>query len=111
MANDPNLDEGTMIPLVNPSTGETLARQGELLVDASSRAFPIVRGVARICASENYAQNFGKQWNMFRSTQIDRHDTGQIQSELRFFKTTCWTSQQLDSKDVLEVGSGAGRFS
>jgi SAM-dependent methyltransferase len=99
------------IPLINPLNGLPLSRAGDAFEDSEGRRFPVVRDVPRFCDASNYTENFGKQWNLFRTTQIDRPAEGQTQSEERFFKTTGWSPEQLDGEDVLEVGSGAGRFS
>jgi len=99
------------ITLINPATGRQLRRIGDALVDVEGRNFPIIAGVPRICDRENYAGSFGKQWNLFADTQIDRPGSGLVASERRFFEETGWTPEELDDLDVLEVGSGAGRFS
>jgi SAM-dependent methyltransferase len=99
------------IALINPLNGLPLSPVGDALVDAEGNRFPVVRQVPRICDPRNYTENFGKQWNLFRATQIDRPTEGQTQSEERFFQTTGWAPEALDGLDVLEVGSGAGRFS
>jgi len=69
----------------------------------------ILRGIPRFVAGENYADNFGLQWNKFRSTQLDSV-SGLPFTENRFWKNTRWTKEELAGKTVLEVGSGAGRF-
>jgi SAM-dependent methyltransferase len=99
------------IALINPANGLPLSPAADALVDAQGNRFPIVREVPRICDPSNYTENFGKQWNLFAGTQIDRPTEGQTQSEERFFQTTGWSPEELDGEDVLEVGSGAGRFS
>jgi SAM-dependent methyltransferase len=99
------------IALINPANGLPLSEAGEWLQDAEGNRFPIVRGIPRVCDASNYAENFGKQWNLFRGTQMDRPEEGQTQSEERFFTTTGWLPETLEGQSVLEVGSGAGRFS
>ncbi len=61
--------------------------------------------------STNYTKSFGFQWNKFAQTQVDRFQHGLSQSKDRFFAVTRWNDQDLTGKNVLEVGSGAGRFS
>ena len=97
------------IRLINPSNGEELERSGDYFIDRSGNSFPVIRGVLRIAREENYTENFGMQWNKFAKTQIDR-DLLDI-SEKRFFAETRWDRNSLDGQNVLEVGSGAGRFS
>ena len=99
------------ITVVNPVNRLPLEERDGALIDAEGNNFPIVRSVPRICEPSNYAESFGKQWTMFRGTQIDRRDSGQTQSETRFFETTGWRPEELADLDILEVGSGAGRFS
>ena len=57
---------------------------------------------------KNYTDNFGYQWNKYRKTQID--DNLLQSSKIRFFNETNFTKEDLDNKNILEVGSGAGRF-
>lgn len=99
------------VTLINPANGNPLRDTGDALVDPEGHRFPVIAGVPRICESDNYAQSFGKQWTMFADTQIDRPESGLVASERRFFEETGWTPEELDGLDVLEVGSGAGRFS
>jgi SAM-dependent methyltransferase len=99
------------VQIVNPANGLPLRRAGDFLVDAEGHRFPVLAGVPRICDRENYTSNFGIQWNAFRKTQIDSAmGQGRI-SEFRFFAETAWGRDELDGLDILEVGSGAGRFS
>lgn len=100
-----------MVQLVNPATRQPLVRDGETLVDKSGARFPMINGIPRFCPASNYTDNFGKQWNLFQTTQIDRADEEIRVSETRFFRTTGWSPEDLAGLDILEVGSGAGRFS
>jgi len=70
--------------------------------------FPIVGGVPRFVSSENYAKGFGIEWNHFNRTQFDDF-TGVSLSKKRFFEETKWAAD-LSDELILEVGSGAGRF-
>jgi len=98
------------IQLINPKNGLPLETHEDQLRDAEGNAFPIVAGIPRIAEVDNYTENFGKQWNAYRTTQIDRPEEGLTHSETRFFRVTNWIPEELDDHDVLEVGSGAGRF-
>jgi Methylase involved in ubiquinone/menaquinone biosynthesis len=98
------------VELINPANGQPLRQQGDALVDDLGAIFPIVAGVPRICEVNNYTDNFGKQWNLFPLTQIDSASEGRMLSKRRLFTATGWTPDQLDGVNVLEVGSGAGRF-
>lgn len=97
--------------IINPFTGMTLIHSGEALVDDGGNSFPIVRGVPRICSQENYSESFGFQWNRFDKTQLDRIDDGLDLSRDRLFSETGWEASALSGQSILEVGSGAGRFS
>lgn len=100
-----------MIQLINPSNGSPLQKQGDRYVDSQGNAFPIINSVLRIVQDSNYTDNFGFQWNKFQKTQIDRDNKNSHQSTDRFFAETGWDKEDLSGKNVLEVGSGAGRFS
>lgn len=81
------------------------------LIDEDGNEFIKINGSYRFVDLNNYTGNFGYQWNKFQKTQIDRAFTQQDQSTERFFAQTGWKTEDLEDKDVLEVGSGAGRFS
>jgi SAM-dependent methyltransferase len=99
------------VPIINPANGLPLRRVGDALTDAKGNSYPIVGGIPRVCEPDNYTSNFGKQWNMFRETQLDFTGGQGPISERRFFIETAWEPSSLSGLDVLEVGSGAGRFS
>jgi SAM-dependent methyltransferase len=71
--------------------------------------YPIMRSIPRFVPSDNYAENFGFQWNRFRQTQLDSH-SGTTISRTRFLRTSGWRPEQLAGRTVLDVGCGAGRF-
>ena len=82
---------------------------GALGCASCSAEYPVVRGVPRFVSAENYATNFGIQWNRYRRTQLDSH-SGVSLSRDRFFRSTGWTPDELTDRWVLDVGCGAGRF-
>jgi SAM-dependent methyltransferase len=100
-----------MIELINPSTGSVLTKEQDVFIDNKGNHFPLVNGAVRIVQDSNYTDSFGYQWNKFQKTQIDRASKNSAQSKERFFAETGWDKEDLSAKDVLEVGSGAGRFS
>ena len=57
----------------------------------------------------DYCSNFGLQWNKFSKTQYDSY-TGYPLTKKRLMKASEWKLENLKDKLVLEVGSGAGRF-
>ncbi len=77
----------------------------------NSLVYPRKQGAVRLVMDTNYTDNFGFQWNKFRTTQIDRDVKSAAQSRDRFFAVTGWDREDLKGKNILEVGSGAGRFS
>ena len=99
------------VTIINPKNNLPLQLNGNYLIDSEGISFPIIKGVPRIAELENYTENFGKQWNKFDKTQLDREIDGMTLSKDRFFAETRWDKEDLAGKDVLEVGSGAGRFS
>jgi ubiquinone/menaquinone biosynthesis C-methylase UbiE len=99
------------IELINPANGSPLSQQGDHYVDEKGNRFVIAQNVLRMVPAENYTSSFGFQWNKFQKTQIDRENKNSQQSKERFFAETGWDKEDLTGKNVLEVGSGAGRFS
>lgn len=76
---------------------------------ACGRTYPIVNGVPRFVAAENYASSFGFQWNRFPRTQLDSNSGVPISRD-RFFAQSGWSAAELRGKRVLDVGCGSGRF-
>lgn len=99
------------VAIINPRNNSSLRRDGDKLVDSEGNAFSVVNGVSRIAELNNYTENFGVQWNKFDKTQLDREAEGFNISRNRFFAETSWDKEDLSDKNILEVGSGAGRFS
>jgi SAM-dependent methyltransferase len=71
--------------------------------------FEIERGIPRFVSRDNYASAFGLQWQRYQKTQLDSH-TGQPISQARLVRCLGMPLEMLKGKVVLEVGSGAGRF-
>jgi len=99
------------VHLINPQNKSVLYFSDGKLIDNDGNIFPIIRGVVRITEAENYTRSFGLQWNKFDRTQLDSESDGLTLSRDRFFIESGWIPEDLDGIDVLEVGSGAGRFS
>lgn len=97
------------IELVNPYNSQKLIRVPEGLMEGDSVIFPFRNGVYYIVQEDNYAKNFGYQWNRFARCQLDRTSKLDI-SKKRFFAETNWDKENLTGMNILEVGSGAGRF-
>ena len=99
------------IKLINPINHKPLVQRQGGWTDEDGNFFPLQKGAYRFVKGTNYAGNFGFQWNKFEKTQIDRFQKNSIQSRERFFSVTGWEKADLSDVNVLEVGSGAGRFS
>src|SRR6476660_2898979 len=97
------------IELVNPFNGHSLTPTEAGLMDGADLVFPAKNGAYRIVHDDNYTGNFGYQWNKFGGTQVDKESKLYI-SKQRFFGDTAWDKEDLTGKNILEVGSGAGRF-
>jgi len=99
------------IRLINPINKKPLTARNGQLVDDAGNSFPLKEGAYRFVHDDNYTANFGFQWNKFQKTQIDRFQRTVDQSRERFFAVTQWDKIDLAHQNILEVGSGAGRFS
>lgn len=98
------------IQLINPFTQRFLSQAAEGLMENYNLIFPKKNGAYRIAGDDNYTENFGYQWNKFAGTQVDKSSKLDM-SKVRFFAETNWDKEDLTDKNILEVGSGAGRFS
>jgi SAM-dependent methyltransferase len=87
--------------------GDVIA--GRLECAGCGRTDPIVAGIPRFVAPENYAESFGLQWNTFHAEQLDSVN-GFDQSARRFARETDWPAGWLAGKWILDAGCGAGRF-
>lgn len=83
--------------------------EGSLACERCGAAYPIVRGVPRFVNEEAYAGSFGKQWNWFRTVQIDSLNGGDA-SQRTLAATSGWTAADYAGRRVLDAGAGAGRF-
>jgi SAM-dependent methyltransferase len=89
--------------------GPLSASEEALTCPACAADYPIVDSIPRFVGAENYASNFGFQWNHFSATQLDS-STGVPISRERFLRQTGWDENALRGKLVLDAGCGAGRF-
>lgn len=97
------------IQLVNPFTNNLLSLAADGLMENYALIFPKKNGAYRIVNDNNYTDNFGYQWNKFAGTQVDKASKLEM-SKTRLFAETNWDKEDLTGKNILEVGSGAGRF-
>lgn len=100
-----------MIEIIDPVTKQSLTESPLGLINSEAEVvYPLSNGAYRLVSNDNYTSNFGLEWNAFQKTQIDKF-SGNTVSEDRFFAQTRWTKDTLKDQTILEVGSGAGRFS
>src|SRR5215469_15010462 len=100
---------GERLRLEQPQYRDERLQSGWLVSACGRQRYPIRDFIPRFAPESNYADNFGLQWNKFRGTQLDSH-SGQAISASRFWKSTGWRMRDIDSRWVLDVGCGAGRF-
>jgi len=99
---------------LNPGYSESdissqIILSGSLSCKDCSTEYVIVNRIPRFVSVENYADNFGMQWNKFRKTQLDSYSGFPI-SLNRFYSQSKWKPLDLAGKRVLDIGCGAGRF-
>ena len=66
-------------------------------------------GVIAFGNQNDYAENFGLQWNEFQLTQFDSY-SGLPLTEQRLKECSEWNLDDMKGKIILEIGGGAGRF-
>lgn len=91
-----------------------LVHEGERMVCAKGHAFPVKDGIPRLLlGTDTYADAFGEQWNLYRTTQLDSYTGSTISRDRlrRCLGEELWARLHGTARvDVLEVGCGAGRF-
>ena len=97
------------VPFICPRSGLVLSVEGEVLKASNNESYPIVNGIPRFCSIENYSNSFGFQWNYFDKDQLDNYSGSRV-TQHRFYAETAWLPEDLNDQNILEVGSGAGRF-
>jgi len=75
---------------------------------ACGAKFPIVRGIPRFVANEDYVDNFGFEWTTHSQTQLDSRENQT--SEKQFRENTRIDPEELRGKLVLDAGCGMGRY-
>ncbi len=82
---------------------------GSLTCSACHMYYPIRGGVPRFVPDGMYANSFGRQWNWFRTVQLDS-TTGTSRSEDALRGATGWSDDLYTGRRLLDAGVGAGRF-
>ncbi len=98
------------IPYICPINGDELILDKDYYRSSFNKKYKIKNNIPRFCSEDNYTDSFGFQWNKFDNTQIDSFSNTDL-SHQRFWAETKWDPKGLKNLNVLEVGSGAGRFS
>lgn len=83
-------------------------KTGYLLEPETNTKYPIINFIPRFVSLDNYANNFGLEWNKHDRTQYDNTSGFNISQE-RYENETKW-GYGLAGELVLEAGSGSGRF-
>jgi SAM-dependent methyltransferase len=104
-----NWDRSWFKTLRCPSCRAGLSGESTLKCEGCGHAFPVRDGIPRFVPKDNYSKSFGYQWNLHRLTQLDSH-VGLPVSKDRLLRESGWSLAELQGRDVLECGSGAGRF-
>jgi 2-polyprenyl-3-methyl-5-hydroxy-6-metoxy-1,4-benzoquinol methylase len=94
---------------VEPQYQNGRVRSGSLISQSGEHSYTIRDFVPRFVPADNYAENFGMQWNRFRRTQLDSFSGMPISAD-RFWHATGWDPSDLAGHWVLDIGCGAGRF-
>ncbi|HEU4522653.1 MAG TPA: methyltransferase domain-containing protein [Thermoanaerobaculia bacterium] len=82
---------------------------GHLRCNGCEKTYPVIRGVPRFVAADSYASSFGRQWNWFRTVQLDSMN-GRDDSDRALRTVTGWEEADYAGALVLDAGAGAGRF-
>ena len=98
-----------ILPYICPVNGDELTLDKDYYRSPSNKKYKIKNNIPRFCSEENYTESFGFQWNKFDNTQIDSFSNTDL-SHQRFWAETNWDPKKLNNLNVLEIGSGAGRF-
>ena len=82
------------------SGGEVV--EGRLTCCTCAATYPVRGGIPRFVSSGSYASSFGRQWNWFRTVQLDSH-TGTTETADTFRETTGWRPSDLSGRLVLDA--------
>ena len=100
--------------IVCPFDKLPLTESTDELVCSNGHRWKVLREIPRMVLEQsNYADPFGLQWNTFRQTQLDSHSNTSISYKRlrRCLGEECWAMLSAPKRcDILEAGSGAGRF-
>jgi SAM-dependent methyltransferase len=95
--------------IVDPEYKSKLFKKKNNLISKDGKIYKIINNIPRFVKVDNYAKNFGLQWRKFYKIQLDSYTKTNI-SEARVLKIFKNDLKKLKKKNILEAGSGAGRF-
>ena len=98
---------GAELILVDAEMENDRVKKGQL-VTKDGYTYPIIKFIPRFVSDDNYAENFGFEWQVHARTQYDAEASHKL-SEDRVFSVTRW-DRDLIGDVILEAGSGSGRF-
>jgi len=81
----------------------------EIKAELINNNYLIIDNIFQKTGLDDYTENFGFQWNKFRKTQLDSFNEIS-HSRKRLLEGSEWNESEIAGKLVLELGSGAGRF-
>ncbi len=103
----PSCESGLLLERVAENEGDQI-KTASLICTAGQHRFDITGFITRFVSTHDVTSSFGFEWNKHPKTQFDSLN-GMRLSEERFFRQTNWPKNLVGEK-ILEVGSGAGRF-
>jgi SAM-dependent methyltransferase len=96
------------LKLISEEVVDNRVKTGYLLEPDANKKYPLINFVPRFVPLDNYANNFGLEWNKHDRTQYDKTSGFNISQE-RYENETKW-GYELKGELILEAGSGSGRF-
>ncbi len=84
-------------------------KTGYITCDKCKRKFQILNFIPRFTFTQNYSESFGIEWEKHANTQLDKFNKTSISKD-RLYVLTGWDIASYQGLRVLEIGSGAGRF-
>ena len=103
----PSCHGGLLLERIAKNEGDRI-KTASLICTAGQHRFDISGFIPRFVSNHDVTSSFGFEWNKHPRTQFDSVN-GMRLSEERFFGETNWP-KDLSGNKILEVGSGAGRF-
>lgn len=79
------------------------------LACSCGRKYEIIHYVPRFVDTDKYADSFSFEWNKFRTIQLDSYNNS-LRSECQFKQNLDMPIEKLNTKLILDVGCGPGRF-